>query len=191
MSKILYTSDVHFHHQKVAGNRGFETPEEHDAVIIQNWNSAVRRDDIVWVLGDFAMIWAGVHEKLCALNGRKVLVTGNHDIMWGQHRDGWKSMGKWIGEGKFEAILGYGRRKVGRREFLMSHFPYTGDGKHSEVDRHTQFRLRDEGMWLLHGHTHSSEKLSAHPRQVHVGMDAWGLAPAEEEHVLALMRDEK
>ena len=83
----------------------------------------------------------------------------------------------------------------------LSHFPYTGD--HTETDRHTEYRLRDRNLPLLHGHTHSPNRLSRGrprglgipgvipwdgPLQIHVGVDAWNMTPVnltEIEHLIA------
>jgi calcineurin-like phosphoesterase family protein len=165
-----YTSDLHFGHPFVAGLRGFTTlvngevkgdAAEHDGVITENFNQGVHEDDITVIAGDFAMNWKGAEHKLAQLRGRIILVEGNHDIMSSIHRDGWKHRAAWTGEDKFEAIVAYLRRKSAGREFLVSHYPYDGD--HTGNDRHTQFRLRDEGMWLVHGHTHSKDKITPLP----------------------------
>lgn len=54
--------------------------------------------------------------------------------------------------------------------------------------RQPQFRLPDLGEWLIHGHTHSKERLDG-PRSVHVGLDAWGLRPVSEGEIAALIRE--
>ena len=62
--------------------------------------------------------------------------------------------------------------------WLMSHYPYDGD--HMAEARYDQFRLRDLGRSLFHGHTHSNERLSFSNKgtpQVNVGLDAWDLKP--------------
>ena len=57
MSKIYFTSDLHFGHENVIrfDNRPFETVDEMDAELIRRWNAKVDRGDLVYVLGD--MIW--------------------------------------------------------------------------------------------------------------------------------------
>ncbi|WP_248948290.1 HNH endonuclease [Oerskovia enterophila] len=50
-----------------------------------------------------------------------------------------------------------------------------GDTDGRPVDRHEQYRLRDLGLPLIHGHTHSTKFLTASERgslQLHVGFDA-------------------
>jgi calcineurin-like phosphoesterase family protein len=67
-------------------------------------------------------------------------------------------------------------RRAGR-QVLLSHFPYEGGGDHTETERFTQYRLRGEGLWLLHGHTHWQHIQVHDRRQLHVGLDAWELHP--------------
>lgn len=49
--------------------------------LIKKWNSVVRPDDIVYHLGDFSMTSdkEKVAELVTRLNGRIVLIMGNHD----------------------------------------------------------------------------------------------------------------
>jgi calcineurin-like phosphoesterase family protein len=203
MGRVWYTSDTHFDHTFVAGLRGFATKEEHDAEIIRRWNSVVKWDDIVWHLGDVGMgRYARFRDQLSQLNGIIHLITGNHDEVFPGNRTAHQAQASWlkIAGSRFESVQAYARRKVGSYMFLLSHFPYDGD--HTGADRYTQYRLRDEGMWLVHGHTHLKDKLSpamriapgtmSEParwmgRQLHVGLDAWDLTPVSQEQVISEM----
>ena len=63
---------------------------------------------------------------------------------------------------------------------LLSHFPYAGDS-HDE-DRYAQFRLRDEGIPLLHGHESFRERRTKHGTwHINVGVDWWDYAPVAAE----------
>ena len=50
-----YISDLHFDHTNVIkfDNRPFKDVEEMNNALIHNWNSVVKKNDIVYVLGDF------------------------------------------------------------------------------------------------------------------------------------------
>ena len=49
--------------------------------LIENWNSVVGPNDLVFHLGDFAFGGAEIWNKtLPRLNGHKVLILGNHKI---------------------------------------------------------------------------------------------------------------
>jgi len=76
---IYFTADTHFSHRNIIKycNRPFSSIEEHDEVIITNWNSVVRKNDIVYHLGDFA--FGDVQKHLRRLNGNIHLILGSHD----------------------------------------------------------------------------------------------------------------
>ena len=79
---IFFTSDTHFGHTNIMKycKRPFETVEEMDQTIIDNWNSVVRPEDIVFHLGDFGFCGSlRLREIVDQLNGKIYLITGNHD----------------------------------------------------------------------------------------------------------------
>lgn len=177
---IFLTADPHLMHLKVSGLRGFDTPEKHDLVLKRNWNRVVSHDDLVYILGDVVMgpnkkeTFRRLHEEF---NGRKILVLGNHDRGHPGNRNGHLHLhdGEYDG---FEAVVQSASIRHEGREFLLSHFPYDGD--HADESRFDQWRLRDLGVPLLHGHTHSSDKVTysdAGTPQICVGMEAWKLTP--------------
>ena len=49
-----FISDLHIRHTNVLSydNRPFTTIEEHDSVIMKNWNDRVTESDDVYILGD-------------------------------------------------------------------------------------------------------------------------------------------
>ena len=82
--QVYFVADTHFGHSKIMiegeqDTRPFDTIEEHDETIIDNWNKTVRPSDIIWHLGDVAMWGAPALAPIERLNGRKRLVLGNHD----------------------------------------------------------------------------------------------------------------
>lgn len=63
----------------------------------------------------------------------------------------------------------------GGYRILASHYLYSGDSH--GTDRHTTHRPRgDEGVPLLHGHTHALDH-GPHGHEFHVGVDAHDFAP--------------
>lgn len=177
---IWMLSDPHFGHSVAARSRGFETVEDHDNAILRNLRRKFRTGDTVWWLGDIAFDgWQPrVHDVLWNLPGEHHLVLGNHDRAHPinnrsfDHQWGFQSAG-------FRSIQTAARLKYKSTQALLSHFPYTGDHA-GKADRYEEWRLRDLGIPLIHGHTHVSEKLSFSANgtpQVHVGMDAWDLQP--------------
>jgi calcineurin-like phosphoesterase family protein len=181
-ARVWYTSDTHFGHARAAEFRGFDSVDEHDATIINNWNSVVAPGDTVFHLGDVTLS-SRYLDRIWMLNGHIHLIAGNHDKVFPGDRQAHKNHAKWLLH--FESIQAFARRKVDGVEFLLSHFPYSGERE--GPDRYSQYRLRDEGMLLVHGHLHTGEQanLPARPRQLHVGLDAWDLAPVSQETVVA------
>ena len=50
--------------------------------MIDRWNDSVNNDDVIYVLGDFAIPEKKyIEETLQKLNGYKILVKGNHDCL--------------------------------------------------------------------------------------------------------------
>lgn len=79
----FFTADTHFGDARILRQRGhaFASLDAHDETLIARWNAAVRPEDAVWHVGDFA---AHASREHCAavfarLNGVKRLVRGNHD----------------------------------------------------------------------------------------------------------------
>lgn len=179
---VWFTSDLHIGHRFVAGLRGFEHVEEHDAYICDGWSNFVGPNDQVWVLGDIAVSNPKrALELLDRLPGHKHLIAGNHDRCHPLHRDAHKRQREYLQV--FESVQAFARRKVAGQDVLLSHFPYDTD--RGEV-RYTQYRLRNEGLWLLHGHTHS-DVIATSPNEIHVGVDAWGMAPVALGAIEGLM----
>ncbi len=81
---IWLTGDTHFYHANIIRYtcRPFLDVSDMARVLCSNWNELVSSNDVVYVLGDFAM--ARGHEDevrgtFDTLRGRKRLLKGNHD----------------------------------------------------------------------------------------------------------------
>jgi calcineurin-like phosphoesterase family protein len=88
MHNAFLIADPHFSHEGVCrflrddGTklRPFDTAIEMDEVMIENWNKVVRPVDKVYVCGDLVMKAKKQIHIMNRLNGKKVLIKGNHDI---------------------------------------------------------------------------------------------------------------
>ena len=74
--KNFFSSDTHFGSQRTLefSKRPFVSVEEQDEILINNWNSIVSKDDIVYHLGDF-----GDYSICKKLNGKIILLLGNYE----------------------------------------------------------------------------------------------------------------
>lgn len=78
---VYIISDTHFSHANIIKycNRPFESVEQMNRVLIDRWNAVVTPDDTVIHLGDVFWSYRDACELTWRLNGRKMLVRGNHD----------------------------------------------------------------------------------------------------------------
>lgn len=87
MNNIFIISDTHFGHDNMysfVGYKGHKVREYPnsavaDEVMITNWNKTVQPTDKVYHLGDVAMSKRHIVNIMPMLNGRKILIRGNHD----------------------------------------------------------------------------------------------------------------
>ena len=85
--KRFLISDTHFGHAnayKFINNDGtkmrpWDSAEEADEIMVQNWNKVVSPLDKVYHLGDVAIASRNI-SIMSRLNGKKCLIKGNHDI---------------------------------------------------------------------------------------------------------------
>lgn len=191
MTQRWFTSDPHIRHDLVVRERGFwfenadgeavVVHEEYERRLAENWDRVVKKDDMVFVLGDIAMNPnKGAFDWFDARPGRIHLISGNHDAVHPMHSSALKSQRAWLEH--FETISPFLRLKFNGVHTLLSHFPYQGEGERGKPDRHVEYRLRNEGMPLIHGHVHSQERYTS-VDELHVGLDAWGLQLVPEEFI--------
>lgn len=181
------TSDPHYGHTNILKYTGrpFADVTAMDEFLIETWNEAVAPDDDVFVLGDIAL--GKLAESLKAigrLNGRKVMVPGNHDRCWtGQRKGAVAARQTYLDAGFAEIIDSPDPWNIDGRLTLLSHFPYRGDSR--DVERHGEHRPVDRGGWLIHGHVHQVWRQRG--RMINVGVDAWAGRPVSLETVSELI----
>lgn len=149
MKNIFFISDTHFGHANMlkflnydgTRMRPFDSVEELDELMIQNWNEMVKPMDKIYHLGDVFYKSANPEQIMSRLNGDKILVRGNHD----------RREAQWY--------LKYFRdvRSTFHIEgnYLLSHFPIHPDSKGRFVRN-------------LHGHVHNQLVMKS---QVVIGID--------------------
>ena len=146
---IYVTSDWHFNHKKpfLYAPRGFATVEEMNEGLIQNYNSIVKPDDDVYVLGDLCLGGAEKLEEneqlLKRLNGHIHIVRGNHDTD--------KKMNMYSALPNVVEIQNSIYLKYEGFHFYLSHFP----SMTTNFDDNKGFKHR---LLNLCGHSHTDDK---------------------------------
>lgn len=178
-SKIWFTSDLHFWHDKefIYKARGFESVDKMNDALIKNINNNVTNNDHLILLGDLALGGnTDATPLISQLYGKKRLIVGNHDTPR-------RLMHYW---GFFEEEQNFWtftyKSKLGRiYQFILSHYPIiTWEEKELNQDTNPCFIPIN-----LHGHTHSKEKFyNDNPFCYHVGIDAHNNYPVEIEEII-------
>ena len=137
-----YIADCHFGDDKVRklDGRPFADAEEMDACMIERWNQVVKkRKDEVVILGDLSSLKGErTNELLRQLNGKKYLITGNHDRYY--LRD------KQFDETLFEWVKPYAELHDNNRKVVLSHYPM--------ICYHGQYAGKI--TYMLYGHVHNT-----------------------------------
>ena len=81
--KRFVIADLHFGHENIIKyeSRPFDDVGEMNNRLIELWNLVVGKEDLIYVLGDFTLSRRidVVKSLVNSLNGRKILIMGNHD----------------------------------------------------------------------------------------------------------------
>ncbi len=168
---IYFTSDLHLGHSNVLKlcNRPFETIEEMDEYIIDNWNKKVTNNDTVYILGDVMFRNKKPPEEyLSRLKGKKHLIRGNHDRSW--------------------------MKKVDIDKYFLSNnnLDFISDGKHRITVCHYPMmswpHMSTDG-YMVFGHIHGNTNadywslIEKNPYMLNAGMDINGFVPVSFEEM--------
>jgi len=81
--RIFLASDLHLDHRNIIKycKRPFKSVKHMNSVLVRNWNSVVKKNDVVYFLGDLAYGRGSRNTDYWfrRLNGKKVFIKGNHD----------------------------------------------------------------------------------------------------------------
>lgn len=169
MEKVWFIADSHFFHKKVIEycNRPFSNVEEMNNIIISNWNKVVKRDDRVFMLGDFALCGKDkIIEIGQKLNGRKVLIMGNHEGA---------SLSTYYNAG-FEMVSKF--PIIFQDFFILSHEPI-------------EFLPLNTPFVNIFGHVHNDMRFpTITPRGACVSVERWNYMPVEFNQLISLIKSE-
>lgn len=167
MSNIFFTADTHLDHERmiVLSKRPFQSRDEMNSTIIDNWNRVVHPQDTVYHLGDFAFATnERVTQLLRMLNGHKHLIQGNHDDEHVGKARGWAS-----------TRFYYRVRKALPTSIILFHYPI-------EIwDR------RHYGSVHLFGHLHGRPLERSSELRHDVGVDANNFTPVSIDVIKTMM----
>jgi calcineurin-like phosphoesterase family protein len=177
---IWFTSDHHFGHKNIIQycDRPFDSVEEMNEALVDNWNAVVKPNDTVYYLGDFSLRLSFMEQYAPRLSGHKILVAGNHDACHPSNHDG-----KWSLVSVYRKYFENVSDELELGEFVLHHMPYYDD----EDDRLPEYRPFNAGKILLHGHVH--QRWVTNGRQINVGVDVWDYAPVSEEQIRELAKE--
>ena len=115
-------------------NRPFENIQEMNQILIQNYNAVVHKNDTVYILGDIShhLPMDRANELISRLNGKKILIKGNHD-----KKDDLEL---------FEEICDFKTVSLNGLYFALMYYPMLSWPK------------KNSGSIQLHGHIHAHEE---------------------------------
>ncbi|MFA5174699.1 MAG: metallophosphoesterase [Candidatus Pacearchaeota archaeon] len=164
------TSDLHLGHSGIIKycNRPFKDEQQMNETLIRNWNQRIKKDDVVYHLGDFCFrggIEGGTNKAKYwedQLNGKIIHIKGNHDP-----------------QNSVKSILKVALLEFGNKVVLAKHEPPL---MKLEVPEFCDF--------VLCGHVHEKWKyiwLSDTNDTIpiiNVGVDIWNFRPVRLDEIL-------
>lgn len=155
--------------------RGFTNVKEMNEAIIENWNSVVKPEDVVYNLGDSLMgdQLEGI-ELYKKLNGTSFMIWGNHCT---NNKKNLLTEHCHIVGGWYAWLIKYGKLSI-----YMSHYPtLTANFDQKAFSRH---------VLSLHGHTHQRTNWLdlKNPFLYHVGLDSHNNTPVHIDEVISDIR---
>ena len=176
--EIYFTSDTHFCHNQgfLYEPRNFSNINEMNEAIVENWNSIVKPNDIVYHLGDIMLNDnTTAMEYIKQLNGQIFMIWGNHDtdarkelLVRLPHFNG----------GLYAHIIKYEKFSI-----YMSHYPtLTANYDDKHFNQH---------VINLHGHTHQKQNwlTPENPFMYHVGVDSHDCKPVHIDEIITDIRN--
>lgn len=152
---IFITSDLHLGHTAIIEHchRPFTNVHEMNCAITERWNKMVKPKDEIYVIGDFCLSNPKHYQD--KLNGRKILIRGNHDRHNNYHLI-------------FEAVHDYFELNINKKKIVLCHYPFES------------WRGSGHGSLHLHGHCHGKLVKRFHRKDVGVDINNFYPYPLED-----------
>ena len=166
----FFIADTHFGHAGIIHlcNRPFDSVDEMDYRMIEEWNKRVTWNDTVYIIGDLMYRCDDPHWILWHLNGKKRLILGNHDGSWLNKVDVAKH---------FLSVDSMLEFSDGKRGLTLCHYPLLS-------------WKRDAKTYMIHGHIHNNTDADYWPlickrdRLLNAGVEINGYAPVSFDELL-------
>ena len=164
---IYFTSDLHLGHRGIITmrDRPFSDVEDMNRCLLRNYNAIVHKDDTVYILGDIChhMTAEEADRWIARMNGKKYLLTGNHD--------------KKYDPSLFVEMRDFMTVSLGGIYFALMHYPMLSWPKMKSGSIH------------VHGHIHSDESYNLKNREEGIlrydaGVDANQFLPVSVQQVI-------
>lgn len=170
---MYFSSDLHLGHRGVIkfNNRPFETLDEMHQTIIHNFNSVIKKTDMLYLLGDIAyrIPMDEANALIAKIKGKKILIRGNHD---GEYDPA-----------LFEAVYDYKEFNHQKLKYVLMHYPLMEWN-----------RSRHNSSIHLHGHIHSNGAYNEENRKngilrYDVGVDSHCYYPVSLTYIQSFFRE--
>lgn len=164
---MFFTSDTHFGHLNIIKycNRPYNTVEEMNESLIYNWNKVVKKNDIVYHLGDFCLGKIDEFDSYFnKLKGKIILIEGNHDRIANKNKH------------KFhEYHTGYIEVNVDGWPIVLSHYAMR------------VWNNCHNGAFHLYGHSHGTLPDDIQSMSFDVGVDCHNFTPISIKQIEKIM----
>jgi len=169
---LIFTSDNHFSHTNAIKycDRPFLDVKEMNIKMIENWNSIVKENDIVYHLGDFVFtkFISEVEMLTTTLNGKINLIMGNHDKLI---RKNLKYFLRF-----FNSIKDFDEIKLYKKSITLCHYSMRVWNK------------SHYGSWHLFGHSHGNLNNIDLGLSLDIGVDNFNFYPISFEQLYEIMK---
>lgn len=170
---VYFISDLHLFHDRgfIFRPRGFETVEEMNQTVLDNWNKTITNDDEVYLLGDIALgtDYDLIKETVGSLPGKIHVIIGNHDTP--AKVEIYEELPN-IVEVVYATMI-----TIEKHQLYLSHYQ-TKTTSLETTPEHAVFNI--------HGHLHVKEKFdNDNPYFYNVSCDSQNCMPIKAEEMIA------
>ena len=166
---LYFISDTHFGHESIIRlcNRPFNSVDDMNACMLDNWRKTVGSRDKVYILGDLFYKCKDIGIILKSLTGIKYLILGNHDNTWFHGYERY-----------FAEISLVKTTATSRGNAVLCHYPWVSWPNQNK-------------SYMIHGHIHNSvdgecySYLSGNKRILNASVEINGYKPCTIDELIS------